>query len=120
MKTHLQPRHMLAGGLMGLFLLIGVLWLVLPRVLSGDGLYAQVTVQGEAVMEIPLDQETEIWDLWEDYGVPVQLERDQGRIRFINVECPDHICEKTGWLSMAHQSAVCMPNRTVVTIYRRG
>ncbi len=30
---------------------------------------------------------------------PVTLEVSEGRIRFINSQCPDHICESYGWLS---------------------
>ena len=84
-------------------------------------LFAEVVVQGETVMEIPLNQNENsvIWDLQDQYHVPVHLETEHGRIRFVDVDCPDHICENTGWLSLEYQSAVCMPNRTVVTIYPR-
>jgi len=88
----------------------------------GGRLVAEVVIQGETVLEIPLkpDEDSKTWNLQEEYNVPVHLETDHGRIRFIDVSCPDHICEKTGWLSMAYQSAVCMPNRTVVTVYPEG
>ena len=41
--------------------------------------------------------------------LPVTLEVSEGRIRFINSRCPDHICEGYGWLSKEHDQAVCMP-----------
>lgn len=86
---------------------------------TGEELIAVVTVGGEKVMEIPLSEieGTVQWSLLEEYGVPVHLQAEKGRIRFVDVECPDHICEKSGWLVAQYQSAVCMPNRTVVSVY---
>lgn len=119
MHLHFTAKQILTAGLATLFLLCGAMGYYF---LSSDkgNLYAEVTVLGEKVMEIPLgpDDSYRIWDLQTEYGVPVHLETDHGRIRFTDVTCPDHICEKTGWLSVAYQSAVCMPNRTVVTIYQ--
>lgn len=82
-------------------------------------LVAVVMVDGETKMKLPLSsvQEKVRISLQEEYGVPVSLEMESGRIRFIDVECPDHLCEKSGWLVERHQSAVCMPNRTVVSVY---
>jgi hypothetical protein len=92
-------------------------WLLLSR--NRGELLAEVVIQGETVMKIPLNhnENSVIWDLQDKYHVPVHLETDHGRIRFVDVDCPDHICENTGWLSLEYQSAVCMPNRTVVTVY---
>ena len=97
-----------------------LVWVLLSR--KKSVLFAEVVIQGETVMKIPLnsEEESKTWDLQEKYNVPVHLETDHGRIRFIDVDCPDHICENTGWLSMAYQSAVCMPNRTAVTVYPDG
>ena len=58
-----------------------------------------------------------IFSLEEDYGVPVSFQIEIHKIRFIQVTCPDHICENAGFLSMEGQSAVCMPNRTSLSIY---
>ncbi len=49
-------------------------------------------------------------------GAPVTLEVSEGRIRFINSRCPDHICEGYGWLSKEHDQAVCMPAGVVVSV----
>lgn len=120
MKVRFTSQRVLAIVLVVLLLACGVMFLFFHR--SGtDWLYAEVTIQGEKVLEIPLGEKeaSKIWSFQEEFGVPVSLERDGERIRFVDVECPDHICEKTGWISMAYQSAVCMPNRTVVTVYQR-
>ncbi len=52
--------------------------------------------------------------------VPVFFELAQGRIRFVDVGCPDKLCEGFGWLEHAGESAVCMPNRVSVTIIARA
>ena len=118
MKIRFTAQRVLIIVLAVLLLGCGVLFF---RRGGTEGLYAEVTVQGEKVLEIPLGEKEgpATWSLQEEFGVPVTLERDGERIRFVDVDCPDHICEKTGWISMAYQSAVCMPNRTVVTVYRR-
>lgn len=44
------------------------------------------------------------------------IEVEKGRIRFKEADCPDKICVKTGWLEKPGDTAVCLPNRAVVTI----
>lgn len=52
--------------------------------------------------------------------VPVFFELLDGRIRFVDVGCPDKLCEGFGWLDSAGESAVCMPNRVSVTVIERS
>ena len=83
---------------------------------EGPGGTAYVTARGERVLELPLERTPDqIIDL-SVYGVPASLEVKDHKIRFIHVTCPDHICEKTGWIWQDGQSAVCMPNRTSIVI----
>ena len=98
-------------------LVLVALWrFAVPK--AQQDLVAVVTVDGVKQLEIPLyevEEQTRI--SLEEYGVPANLELDHNRIRFVNVECPDHLCEKSGWLMENHQSAVCMPNKIVVSVY---
>ena len=64
-----------------------------------------------------MEEKDRIFSLEEDYGVPVSFQIENHKIRFVQVTCPDHICENAGLLSMEGQSAVCMPNRTSLSIY---
>lgn len=83
---------------------------------QGPSGVAHVTVNGEQVLELSLKDS---WDQRIDlrvYGVPATLEIQDHKIRFVDVTCPDHICEKTGWIWRDGQTAVCMPNRTSVVI----
>ena len=79
---------------------------------------AVIMIDGKEVMRFNLLEETDrIFSLEEDYGIPVSFQIEDHRIRFVQVTCPDHICENAGYLSMEGQSAVCMPNRTSLSIY---
>lgn len=52
--------------------------------------------------------------------LPVTLRVQDGRIRFENSVCPDHLCEGFGWISKEGQQAVCMPAGVAVTITPDG
>lgn len=83
---------------------------------GGPSGIAHVNINGERVLELPLESTPNQTIDLSVYGVPASLEIEDGKIRFVNVTCPDHICEKTGWVWMDGQSAVCMPNRTAVVV----
>ena len=39
-----------------------------------------------------------------------------GRVRVVNVDCPDKLCEAAGWISTAGRPIACLPNRVIVII----
>ena len=49
-------------------------------------------------------------------GIQVTLEVSGGRIRFIHAQCPDKICEHTGFIQNPNESAVCLPAKASVLI----
>ena len=49
-------------------------------------------------------------------GLPFTLEVQDGAVRFIESQCPDHVCEGFGWLSHAHDEAICLPAGVVVSV----
>lgn len=76
---------------------------------------AHITADGETVAVIALDTAKDEILSFEE--IPsAQFEIQAHRIRFINADCPDKVCERTGWLSRTGESAVCLPNRIAVTI----
>ena len=103
---------------LALVLVLVALWrFAVPK--AQQDLVAVVTVDGVKQVEIPLYEVKDVTRLsLEEYGIPANLEMDHNRIRFVDVQCPDHLCEKSGWLVENHQSAVCMPNKTVVSVYK--
>lgn len=112
-----QLEILLVAGLLVICLILG-LWLYLPK--SGDTV-AIITVDGTEYARIPLkDAEDQIFSVEATENTPakpVSFEIKDHKIRFIQVTCPDHLCEQTGWCSKPGERAVCMPNRTAVVCY---
>ena len=114
-----KPSDILTAVLV-LALVLTALWRLLAPEAEQD-LAAVITVDGVEQLEIPLYEVEDLTRIsLEEYGIPAHLELDHNRIRFVDVDCPDHLCEKTGWLTQAYQSAVCMPNKTVASVYARN
>ncbi|MCI9405926.1 MAG: NusG domain II-containing protein [Oscillospiraceae bacterium] len=79
---------------------------------------AVIMVDGKEWMQLNLLEEADrTFSLKESCGIPVSFQIKDHKIRFIEVDCPDHICENAGFLSMEGQTAVCMPNRVSLSIY---
>lgn len=79
---------------------------------------AVISVDGNEIRRIELEKaENGIFSIEEESGKPVSFELQDGAIRFVNVTCPDHICEKAGWCDAPGERAVCMPNRTALVCY---
>lgn len=41
---------------------------------------------------------------------------ENGRVRVAEADCPDQVCVRTGWVSLAPQQIVCLPYRVVIKI----
>lgn len=75
--------------------------------------YAVISVDGEEVFRRALTKDGE-------FTVPeipdMRFEISGGGVRVIGSDCPDKICIKTGLVTETAMSAVCLPNRVVVTV----
>jgi hypothetical protein len=85
--------------------------------LSGAGQQeAHVYKEGKLVQTIPLrpgyQQELRLGDR-EHYNL---IMAENGRIRVAEADCPDQICVRTGWISVAPQQIVCLPYRVVIKL----
>lgn len=81
---------------------------------SADGAVAEVTIDGETVLELPLSDVTEPQEITLSNGI--QLEAKAHTIRFLQSDCPDGLCIKVGALEKPGDVAACLPNKTVVSI----
>lgn len=45
----------------------------------------------------------------------IELDKEKG-IRVVNISCPDHICEKNGWVNQTGKPIICVPNGISVVI----
>ncbi len=83
---------------------------------SGNGNpTAVITVNGEEIQRIDLNRAKDgVFAL--ETSPKVTLEIKNSEIRFVNSQCPDKTCEKSGFLSEVGDTAACVPAKTVVTV----
>ena len=85
--------------------------------LGGTGNVAVVSVDGEELARLPLDEDTEL--LIEGYGGGTNLlVIEDGRAYIREASCPDLVCVHTGAADEL-KSVVCAPNRVTVSIEPR-
>ena len=92
--------------------LIVIIILVL---LIGGGYFVFQLLQGEKqvveTIDIKIDK---VYTLKGSYG-NFSLEVKDGKYHAINVECPNHDCEKVGWVNQgSSKQIVCVPNEIYV------
>lgn len=80
----------------------------------GAGAQAVVSVAGGETRRLSLEKDG-VYSI-EGAPFPVTLEVKDGAVRFVDSQCPDHLCEEFGWLSREHDQAICAPGGVVVTI----
>lgn len=97
-----------------------IIALILGRNYLGNGdetqLNAIITKDGQIIKQIELNGQKEPAYIYLDEGFHQVILVEKGRIRFIESDCPEQTCVKTGWLSQKGDKAVCVPARTVITI----
>ncbi|MBV7276795.1 NusG domain II-containing protein [Clostridiaceae bacterium UIB06] len=85
---------------------------------KGSNRIAVVEQNGKIVKTIDLNKIKEKSEFILPYnnGHFNKIEVEPGKIRFIDADCPDKICVKTGWISEPGQTAVCLPHKTIIRI----
>lgn len=95
---------LLLGGALALFLLAT----------RREGGTVRVQIDGETVMELPLDQDARLV-LGEGEGTNT-LTVSGGTAQIVQADCPDQVCVRQGAVRYAGESIVCLPHRLIVTI----
>ncbi|MFZ3132979.1 MAG: NusG domain II-containing protein [Desulfosporosinus sp.] len=83
---------------------------------SSDDITAVITQDGKVIKTIYLSDVKNPEYVNINTGIKQVILAEKGRIRFLESECPDKICVKTGWLTRTGHKAVCMPSKTIITI----
>lgn len=101
--------------IIAVLLIIGALWIVYYHLPAADEfLCAEISCDSQVVASVPLDGEKIT------YVVPghenVVLTIGEGEVAFVESDCPDKICIKTGKLTSSGQSAACLPNKVIVRV----
>lgn len=97
-----------------IILIVAVVALLWQNTASADGAVAEVTIDGETVLELPLSDVTEPQEITLKNGI--RLKAEQHTICFLQSDCPDGLCVKVGALEKPGDVAACLPNKTVVSI----
>ena len=80
---------------------------------NNKSVIAEISYDGEVVEIIDLSQSD---DKIITITNGVKFEISNNRIKFIDVNCLDKLCENIGYVSMPSEVAICMPNKTVLKI----
>ena len=99
-----------------------IIVVVILGIVAGLYIYLNKKPCGKAVlkygnnqsMDIDLSKDREI--NLESNGINIHLDIKDGAIAFIQSECPDHICERFGYIKNVGESAICLPAQASVTI----
>ncbi|MDO4481214.1 MAG: NusG domain II-containing protein [Bacillota bacterium] len=99
---------LIAAGTAGLFMLFA----------GNPGNTVSVTVDGEEIMTLPLDEDTsiEIHPGKEKDDFTNTLTIKDGKAYISYADCPDQICVNRGGISYEDETIVCLPHRLVVTV----
>lgn len=88
------------------------LWAFWPK---AKGNTVTVTVDGEAVAELDLNENTQYFvDGYGDFSLTVVVENGKARVE--DSTCPDLICQNHSPISHGGEEIVCLPGRVVVEI----
>lgn len=93
--------------------LLCILLFLIPVFSQGKAAVADVWQNGEKIKEIDLSTVEESYEM--SVGGCILLVQ-RGSIRFLDADCPDKLCVRSGTLSKNGDTAACVPNKVVVII----
>lgn len=106
-------KNRLLIGICAALLLAGVLGCVWVLTRPG-GAVVQILQDGKELYRFDLStMEDQTIDITYDGRVNT-LQIENGRIRVLSADCPDHTCVHMGWLKSGALPIVCLPNHLVI------
>lgn len=100
--------------LIAVFLVIAAVSGIFMMMNKEDGAYAVVTIDGEEVMSLPLDEDTEV--LLGEGGATNLLVIHDGKASVTEASCPDRVCVRMGEISAEGETIVCLPHKLVISV----
>lgn len=92
------------------------IWYVYGLIYGGRSVKAEIYYNNELVETVSLESgHARTFSIPQKPEIVFQVD-DEGYISFIESDCPDKICIKTGKLHTVGQSAACLPNGVVLKI----
>ncbi len=93
-----------------------VTWLIYNKTALAKPVKAEIYYYSELVETIELaDGQAKEFSVPQDENVVLRVD-GKGNIQFIESDCPDKVCIKTGKIHLAGQSAACLPNGIIVKL----
>ncbi len=114
MHTLNKRKFIFDALLIALLLAAAIIAAVVIRSSQGAGESVVVSVDGERVLEAPLDADGEY--ALADGGNILVIEGGEAYIR--SADCPDKLCVNMGRISLEGERIVCLPNRVIVEIVK--
>jgi hypothetical protein len=99
-----------------LLLLVALASPVLTAQSATANLTAIITQDGQELSRIRLTGLADPIEVSYGGAYPGVILAESGRIRFLETQCPDHICVRTGWLTRAGSTAACLPARVLIRL----
>lgn len=120
MGNNLRERRLLSRQEWPFFLALALLIAAAALLLSArpQGGVAVVEVDGEEVARRELFRltEPELLPVTGKNGIALTVEFSPSGARVVEADCPDQTCLRTGLLTQAGESAVCLPGRVVLRL----
>lgn len=121
-KTHILKKFDIV------IIIILIILSFIPELIFGivmgkgyNGTYAEITVDGNFYKKIPLSEhrgEDKI-DIETKYGYNI-IDIKDSSVSISDADCKDKICIKSGTISKAGESLVCLPHKLMVEIKSNG
>lgn len=77
---------------------------------------AQIIKDGKITHKLTLDRIDKRVEVRDKDKYNILIVAEDGRVRFEEANCPDHVCVDTGWISKPGQSAACVPGGIIINI----
>ncbi|MDR1794912.1 MAG: NusG domain II-containing protein [Erysipelotrichaceae bacterium] len=103
----IKKKELLFLSILALALLSG--WLFLSSI-KKETTIVEVRYKDDSILlTFDIDKDA-TYEVYGDVGV-VHIEVKDGRYRVYDVDCPNHICEKMGWIDKGSVNGItCLPN----------
>lgn len=82
---------------------------------NGSPKYVCVKLNGIITAEYSLEKTGE-YEIIGENGITLTLVIEKNGVSVKHAECPDKLCEKTGWISGAGQSIICLPAKISISL----
>ena len=100
----------------GVIVCVSILWNNYKVKTDSSEKIAVVMHEGKVIKKIQLNHLNSPENIEISKGIKIRILAEKGRIRFLESNCRDKICVKTGYLTKKGDKAVCLPSKTVIMI----